>query len=243
MLYLITHGKRRMTRKSLKKILNLFPDIKDIVLTGTPFKDPREATHFIRFFQRNERECWVETDCVLNDYGLEVCARFGAHFIIIWYGFDEDKLTGCYPLIRAQYVAEHYPNSKILLRVPIVIENINKIDATTEVLAKLARQYPNMQVQYDVMRPKKEISHAVHKAIRETKEYIKERGYEEIIGWRGCGDMLVADNTNIYPCPLLPRRNRKQFFGNAARDKNCIGTLRRGFFREKPQCKYCEGVK
>ena len=229
-----------MTYRILKKIVERFPEENEYHFIEEPLQTPKLLKHFIRYLIHNDKQVYIETSGIVKDYFLDECAELGANFVIDWNGFGYGVTDSFYPMSRAITLSHKYPKSKFIVRVTINPDNFSFVEMLIEAIITMKKKHPRLEFVMDYQRPKRGVK--INESVKNAQAYLKSRKCDIIIG-RKCGGLTITPNTNIYPCPLIPRMKRKQFFGNADRDKNCIGTVRRGFFREIPQCNYCEAVK
>ena len=245
MIYIVPSTDRKLSLKSSQKILDLFPD-EDICFIETKQKTDKLTEKLVSWFSRKGRKVFVELRAYPRQEHLYRLSELGATMVIIWKGLGDNFVGDFFPIARLLKLKEEFPNLEFIIRYRIMCfgkerpTNVN-VQTSIEVLTELVLSNKGISLELDSVRPWTGfLSRTItEEGIKFCSKRCKERGVDITV--HKCGGITVLPNTNIYPCQYLPRRNRKQFFGNADRDKRCIGTLRRGIFREITPCNFCGG--
>lgn len=246
MINVVPYDGRRLTLKSRRKILKMFPN-QDINLIEIKENDPQAlkwTERVARFFKEHGVNTYITLKDFTNDDFMENIKEIGVNFVIVWKGCNTEFFVGSFfPIMQASMILRECPNSKIVIRYePFKISSRyatkDEIETSLEYLFKLRRDNP-YRISIEFCMPHPWSGRVLHEKILDVKNYIKQRHAEGLMSWKQCGSITILPNTNIYKCEYMKRRKRKQFFGNADRDKNVLGTLRRGFFRTPSKCNFC----
>lgn len=248
MINVVPYTNRKLTVKNRQKILELFPNEPVTIIEESTInhKKIKWAEHIARLFHIHGTDTSYEVNSVLDYNHLKKLAQIGCRLIFIWHGMKTKNFLGSFNVINvALSLHQTYPNVPITIRYQNVLCGKEKYDlmngySSIEYLLTIARDYKGVAVEFAYPTPWG--GRGAKAFIKGCLDYIQERDLNHVIKLVSCGNVTILPNTNIYPCQHLPRRKRKQFFGNADRDKNVIGTLRRGLFRtiDIGQCTYCK---
>lgn len=248
MINVVPYTNRRLTWRNREKILRMFPNEPVTIIEESAF-DPKRikwAEKTARFFVIHGVDTSYEVNAMYDYNHLEILAKLGCRLIFTWNGMKSRDFLNSFTAVNiALSMHKNYPDIPITIRYR---QNANPIEgydlmngcSSIEFLLSIPKNYKGVTVEFAYPTPWR--NDTVRKFLCGCLDYLHERDLNHTIKVVSCGNLTITPNTNIYPCQWLPRRKRKQFFGNADRDKNVIGTLRRGFFREFDisKCNLCK---
>jgi hypothetical protein len=245
MICVVPSTDRRLTIKSCNKIMQLFPkdDIKLIELQDE-YRALKWAEKVARFFAMRGKKVYVEITNGAAINNINTFAEIGCHLIFVWYGMKRPNFMASFYMVSVGLgVLQRYPGTHITFKyIPVETDKskrpaLEEVQANLEYLVRLSKDNPNISCEMAYPIPWSGGKRIV--LIRKALKYLAERDPEHICTIVKCGEKVVLPNTNIYKCRYCKRKQRKQFFGNADRDKNVLGTLRRGMFRRRYRCNIC----
>lgn len=247
MIYVVPYDDRRLTTKSCRKIMKLFPD-EDICLIElkNDYCALKWTEKIARYFRARGKKVYVEITNAFIEQHIDTFAEMGCHLVFIWYGVAHPFFIASFNAVTlAIYVTDKFHIEATVKYIPVEHEKTKiapmaDIETNLEFMIKQGQERP--LIHFIFAYPIPWTGKRRRKLVKHILDYLKERDKSGICKQIKCGDITILPNTNIYPCRYSPRKIRKQFFGNADRDKSILGTLRRGFFREKQPCNICGEV-
>jgi len=243
----VPYTNRRLTIRNCDKVLNLFPneDI-NLIKLKTGWDETKWAEKVARYFKNKGRNVSVEIENGTNFYSNDMFAEIGCDIIFIWKGVKSESFMGSFFIItEAISIHKRFPNINITIRYRYAANmrrpsTVNQMETSLEFLIQEHKK-SNGKIKVELDLPHPWRGNVLKALLNNALLFLGERDAENIVKVKKCGNITIYPNTNIYSCQYQPQRRRKQFFGNADRDKYVIGTLRRGFFRDKQKCNYCGG--
>ena len=209
------------------------------------YKPLKWAEKVARFFVMRGRNVSVEITDGTNLNSLDIFADMGCHLIFYWYGMKRDFFTASSYMVNvALTMLTRHPGIDVTVRYIPIKYTVNykypelvDIETSLELLLNLSHKYKGFHAEFSI--PKPWSGEMLNMLIETGLYYLDEKDKEGLISVYKCGNVTITPNTNIYPCQYLKRSDRAKFFGNADREVNVIGTLRRGVFRKAAPCNKC----
>lgn len=243
MIKIVPWNDRKLSKKSLAKIWNLFPN-EDICMIDIPndYNKLQWAKVIARYYILRGKDFSIEIDPVKRMRETEEFLKIGVRkFYFIWEGMFQDRFFSALDTLSyAIGVVREHPEAEIYIvyNIPYYIVNSppdeDWIETTIGFLSHTLLENPN--IHGIIRRPHPWFGKKRTKTLEEMENIA--RHYKNIIIENQCGCITVESNTNIYCCPFCVRKKKKKLFGNADRDKYVIGTIDRGLFRNI-RCKVC----
>lgn len=243
MIKIVPWENRRLTKKSLAKIWNLFPNDEICMI-----KIPKEygklqwAKVVARYYILRGKNFSIEIDPLMNMNIVDDFLKIGVKkFYFVWNGINKGLFFSSLDTISYSFwIKENYPTVNICIIYPIQYNIINSppnMDLVETSVSFLSNAIKDKGINGIVRYP-----HPWYGKLREERV-----GYIENMVLKcgnlkmedRCGCITITPNTNIYFCPFCSRKTRKKLFGNADRDKFVCGTIDRGIFRHK-KCLVCK---
>ena len=244
MIKIVPWTDRKLSKKSLAKIWNLFPN-EDICMINIPkeYNKLQWAKVIARYYILRGKDFSIEIDPIKRMRETEEFLKIGVRrFYFTWGGIKEGLfMTSLEVISYSISITQRYPDAKIhiVYCVPYDKYNYQPDDALVETsISFLSHSIQEFKNIYGIIR--RPHPWFGKKRIKTLEEFEKiSRDCNNLIIEKQCGCYTVESNTNIYCCPFCIRKKKKKNFGNADRDKFVVGTIDRGLFREI-DCKYCE---
>lgn len=237
MVKIYPYGKRELTRKSLAKIWNLFPDEEICMcITNRDLDQFYKAKRIAYYYLHRGKDFSVEIDPTKLQFEVEWLLRIGVRkFYFPWLGLMEKLLFYSSTTLQyAMWIVDQYPDSTVTIVYQLPYDqiyfpvNFDIVETSIVFLGRFINEKTRLHAIF--RRPHPWYGKPRIKKIEEFEKLALQQGDFTIED--ECGCKTVAANTNIYCCPFCERKNRKQFFGNADRDKYVCGTVDRGIFRD-----------
>lgn len=235
--------KRELTKRSLMKIINMFPDEKEYTITGgEPMDSVRQTCKLVNKLHIEGKIAWVETSMKSHWGNIEQVLKCEPNICVGWAGIHTDVIGDLHPLTYLERAMTTYPHLKYKCRLLVCNWSGERVIVAIGLLAKLQQRFPQLECEMDYERPKR--AKYTMQQVYEGLRYAKKIGFNIPLKPR-CNEITVAPNTIIYRCPIIYRRpDWAEEYKHTDRDKNAIGSLRRGFFEGRciDSCLYCRGV-
>ncbi len=244
MVKIIPCGQRNLTRKSLAKLWNLFPN-DEFCMTGIEH-DLKKLPWYkfvATYYTIRGKDFSVEINPIKNQFELIHLLKVGVRkFYFPWSGIEQGLLLASSDVIQvAIWITENYEDAEVTIIYEIPYDQLfhlpdfDLIETSIIFLGKTVNSKPRLHALFRRVHPWYGSTR-----IERLEEYEKlalEQGNFEVEN--KCGCLTVAPNTSIYCCPFCERKPRKKRFGDADRDPFVVGTVDRGIFR-CADCKHCE---
>lgn len=247
MIKIVPYTNRRLTKKSWRKIWNLFPN-EEFCLIDVPRQYDRLqwAKMVTRFYVLRGKDFSVEIDPIKQMDEAEWFLKTGVkRFYFVWRGIQNGLFFSSLDTISYSInIIERYPDVNIYIVYVPPYEKASSppdedyLETSITFLSHSIIDYPNIKGVLRRVHPW--FGQKRFKIIRKLEEIAD--GFVNIYVENKCGCLTILPNTNIYCCPFCERKDRKRLFGSADRDKYVVGTIDRGIFRNI-NCNKCDGAK
>lgn len=243
MIKIVPWADRKLTKKNLAKIWNLFPN-DEICMIEIPkeYGKKQWAKVIARYYVLRGKEFSIEIDPLVYMNDVEDFIKIGVKkFYFLWNGIKEGLFFSSLDTISYSiWIKQNYPDVDIYIIYPIEYSIINSppnMDLVETSISFLSNSIKEKEINgiiryphpwYGKMREKR-VGFIENMVLKATNLEMENR----------CGCVTITPNTNIYFCPFCSRKIRKKLFGNADRDKFVCGTIDRGFFR-LGKCDKCD---
>lgn len=247
MIKIIPYGQRELTRKSLAKLWNLFPnDEFCMVIPNRDLDQFHKAKRVAYYYTIRNKDFSVELDPTKLTFELEHLLRIGVRkFYFPWQGIERKFFFySCSVLQHAIWLIENYKDTEvtIIYEVPypsaFSVLDLDQAETSIVFLSNFIKKNNRLHGRFRMPHPW--YGEQRIKKSKECKKLALREGVYTIE--EDCGCLTVASNTNIYCCPFCERKKRKKFFGSADRDKYVSGTIDKGVFRDVI-CNCCKSAK
>lgn len=243
MIKIVPWADRKLTKKSLAKIWNLFPN-EEICMTEIPkeYGKFQWAKSIARYYILRGKDFSIEIDPIKMFNETEQFLKLGCKkFYFIWRGmYKQQFYSAMETLSYSMNILDRFPKTQIYIVYIPPYNIINPppdeewMETSIQFLSHSIRKNKNMHGIFRRPHPwfgKKRLT-----TLQRLEQIAKDSGNLQVEN--PCGCLTINSNTNIYCCPFCTRKKRKKFFGNAAYDKFVCGTVDRGVFRTI-ECDLC----
>ena len=247
MIKIVPYTSRRLTKKSWRKIWNLFPN-EEFCLIDIPvnYNKLQWAKMIARFYVLRGKDFSIEMEPIKRMIDVEDFLKIGVKkFYFIWRGIQNGLFFSSLDTISYSInIIERYPDVQIKIIYIPPYEIINSppdeeyLETSITFLSHSIENIPNISGVFRRVHPW--FGGKRYKIIRKIEDIAS--NFLNIETEDKCGCLTILPNTNIYCCPFCERKDRKRLFGNADRDKYVVGTIDRGIFRYI-NCNQCEGKR
>ena len=242
MIKIIPWADRKITKKSLAKIWNLFPN-DEICMTELPkeYGKMQWAKVVARYYVLRGKDFSIEIDPLKDMNVVEELIKIGVKkFYFLWSGIREGLFFSSLDTISySVWIKENYPDVNINIIYFIDYSNIfspPNMDLVETSISFLSNAIKEKGINGIVRYPHPWYGKQREKRIKDIEKMALKCGNLKMEN--RCGCLTITPNTNIYFCPFCSRKIRKKLFGNADRDKSVCGTIDRGIFRNE-ECIMC----
>ncbi len=235
MIKIVPWADRKLTKKSLAKIWNLFP-YDEICMIEIPkeYGKKQWAKVIARYYILRGKEFSIEVDPLVYMNDIEDFIKIGVKkFYFLWGGIKEGLFFSSLDTISYSiWIKQNYPDVDINIIYPIEYSIINsppKMDLVETSISFLSNSIREKGINGIIRYPhpwygktrEKRVCFIENMVLKATNLKMENR----------CGCVTITPNTNIYFCPFCSRKIRRKLFGNADRDKFVCGTIDRGIFK------------
>lgn len=244
MVKIVPWADRKLSRRSLAKIWNLFPN-EEICMVEIPseYKKLQWAKIIARYYILRGKDFSIEIDPIKQFRETEEFLKIGVKkFYFIWSGITSQYFFSSLDTISYSInIVQRFKDVFIYIiysppyNFVYATNNLDKLETSITFLSNSVNEFENIKCLFRACHP---LNDRRRKRVINYLNNIVEK-YENIETEDKCGCNLITPNTNIYCCPFCQRKKRKKLFGNADRDKFVCGTLDRGIFREI-YCNQCD---
>ena len=242
MVKIVPWADRKLTKKSLAKIWNLFPN-DEICMTeiNTEYEKLQWAKQVARYYILRGKEFSIEIDPIKEMRVVEQFLKLGVRkFYFIWDGIKEGLFFSSLDTISYSiWIKDNYPDVDIYIVYPIKYEtmySLPNMDLIETSISFLSHSIEEKGIHGIIRYPHPWYGKTREKRVKYIENLVLKVGNLEMEN--RCGCLTITPNTNIYFCPFCSRKIRKKLFGNADRDKFVCGTIDRGIFRNE-KCSIC----
>lgn len=247
MVKIIPWADRKLTKKNLAKIWNLFPN-DEICMIDIPvdYEKIQWAKIIARYYILRGKDFSVEIDPVERINETEDFVKLGCRkFYFTWNGVTDGQFFSAMETISyAINLAQRYKDIQIcIIYIPLydkinVTKHVDWLETSMQFLSKSIEKYGNIRGMFRRCHPWYSPNRI--KTFEKLEQIANE--YPNIDVENKCGCLTIHSNTSIYCCPFCERKKRKKKFGDADRDKFVCGTVDRGLFREI-KCTKCNDIR
>ena len=244
MIKIVPWADRKLTKKNLNKIWNLFPDEEICMIDiQKDYEKLKWAKMIARYYILRGKQFSIEIDAIKRITEVIDFLKIGVKkFYFLWDGIREGLFFSSLDTLSFSiWITENYKDVDIYIiySVPYntisCLPNSDIIETSISFLSNVIKDRKNINGIIRLPHPwfGKKRKQAINNLIAETNKL----GNIEVEN--KCGCLTILPNTNIYCCSFCERKKRKKNFGNADRDKFVCGTIDRGLFRDI-QCNFCD---
>ena len=247
MVKIIPWADRKLTKKNLAKIWNLFPN-DEICMIDIPidYEKLQWAKIIARYYILRGKDFSIEIDPVERINETEEFVKLGCRkFYFTWNGVTDGQFFSAMETISyAINLAQRYKDIQIcIIYIPLydkinVTKHVDWLETSMQFLSKSIEKYGNIRGRFRRCHPWYSPNRI--KTFEKLEQITNE--YPNIDVENKCGCLTIHSNTSIYCCPFCERKKRKKKFGDADRDKFVCGTVDRGLFREI-KCTKCDDIR
>lgn len=247
MVKIIPWADRRLTKKNLAKIWNLFPN-DEICMIDIPidYEKLQWAKIIARYYILRGKDFSIEIDPVERINETEEFVKLGCRkFYFTWNGVTDGQFFSAMETISyAINLAQRYKDIQIcIIYIPLydkvnVTKHVDWLETSMQFLSKSIQKTKNIRGIFRRCHPWYGTNRI--KMFEKLEQIANE--YPNIDIEDKCGCLTIHSNTSIYCCPFCERKKRKKKFGDADRDKFVCGTVDRGLFRDI-KCTKCNDIR
>lgn len=246
MIKIVPWADRKLTKKNLAKIWNLFPN-DEICMIDIPvdYEKIQWAKIIARYYILRGKDFSIEIDPIERINETEEFVKLGCRkFYFTWNGVTDGQFFSAMETISyAINLAQRYEDIQIyIVYIPLydklnVTKHVDWLETSMQFLSKSIQKEKNIKGIFRRCHPWSGTNRI--KMFEKLEQIANE--YPNIGVEDKCGCLTIHSNTSIYCCPFCKRRKRKKKFGDADRDKFVCGTIERGTFRSI-NCDLCDNV-
>ncbi len=247
MVKIIPWADRKLTKKNLAKIWNLFPNDEICMIDiPTEYYKLQWAKVIARYYILRGKDFSIEIDPIKRMEVTEQFLDLGCRkFYFIWGGMCKEQFYSSMDALSYSInIVERFPDSQIyIIYEPPYYKTYSPpdedwLETSITFLSYSLLEQPN--IKGIIRRPHPWFGKKRTRILEQLEEFARQSQNIEVEN--PCGCFVVNSNTNIYCCPFCQKRRRKKLFGNADRDKFVCGTIDRGLFRHI-NCDKCNIIR
>ena len=245
MIKIVPWTNRKLTKKNLAKIWNLFPN-DEICMIEIPkeYGKLQWAKVIARYYILRGKDFSIEIDPLIDIKIVEDFLKIGVKKLyFLWDGIKDGLFFSSLDTISYSiWVKQNYPNVDIYIIYPIEYNIINSppnMDLVETSISFLSNSIKETGISGIIRYP-----HPWYGKLRQERMgYIENvvAEHDNLIIENKCGCLVITPNTNIYFCPFCERKNRKKLFGNADREKSVCGTIDREYLKKRSVLNVAKG--